>query len=186
MPGPVNIPDPVIRAMNGQNEDYRSPAVPALTKVLLEDVKKIFKTTTGTPFMIPTTGMGAWESALTNTLSRATGSCPSSSGSSACCESTSSGAWASTWTRWRASGARAPTWPRWSVGSATTRRGTPSRPWPSCWNSQGSHTQETKHTEGRRRTEHTSKWRRNTLTAHSRGVLSLFFHRNLSSTGCLL
>lgn len=111
VPGPVNIPDPVIRAMNRQNEDYRSPAVPALTKILLEDVKKIFKTTTGTPFMIPTTGThplsppstmirahrpwrrrhehplngrspraarsrsrmhagtGAWESALTNTLS---------------------------------------------------------------------------------------------------------------------
>nr|CAB3483409.1 unnamed protein product [Digitaria exilis] len=69
VPGPVNIPDQVIRAMNRQNEDYRSPAVPALTKLLLEDVKKIFKTTTGTPFMIPTTGTGAWESALTNTLS---------------------------------------------------------------------------------------------------------------------
>ncbi|KAG2619935.1 hypothetical protein PVAP13_3NG143705 [Panicum virgatum] len=69
VPGPVNIPDPVIRAMNRQNEDYRSPAVPALTKILLEDVKKIFKTTSGTPFIIPTTGTGAWESTLTNTLS---------------------------------------------------------------------------------------------------------------------
>jgi alanine-glyoxylate transaminase/serine-glyoxylate transaminase/serine-pyruvate transaminase len=65
----MNIPDPVIRAMNRQNEDYRSPAIPALTKVLLEDVKKIFKTTTSTLFLIPTTGTGAWESALTNTLS---------------------------------------------------------------------------------------------------------------------
>ncbi|KAF2291858.1 hypothetical protein GH714_035878 [Hevea brasiliensis] len=69
VPGPVNIPEPVIRAMNRNNEDYRSPAVPALTKTLLEDVKEIFKTTTGTPFLIPTTGTGAWESALTNTLS---------------------------------------------------------------------------------------------------------------------
>ncbi|XP_006659561.1 serine--glyoxylate aminotransferase [Oryza brachyantha] len=69
VPGPVNIPDQVIRAMNRQNEDYRSPAVPALTKTLLEDVKQIFKTTTGTPFLFPTTGTGAWESALTNTLS---------------------------------------------------------------------------------------------------------------------
>ncbi|KAK6925556.1 Aminotransferase class V domain [Dillenia turbinata] len=69
VPGPVNIPEPVIRAMNRNNEDYRSPAIPALTKTLLEDVKKIFKTTTGTPFLIPTTGTGAWESALTNTLS---------------------------------------------------------------------------------------------------------------------
>ncbi|GFQ02893.1 serine--glyoxylate aminotransferase [Phtheirospermum japonicum] len=69
VPGPVNIPDQVIRAMSRNNEDYRSPAIPALTKVLLEDVKQIFKTTSGTPFLIPTTGTGAWESALTNTLS---------------------------------------------------------------------------------------------------------------------
>ena len=57
VPGPVNIPEPVLRAMNRNNEDYRSPAVPAMTKTLLEDVKKIFKTTSGTPFMIPTTGI---------------------------------------------------------------------------------------------------------------------------------
>ena len=56
VPGPVNIPEQVIRAMNRNNEDYRSPAIPALTKTLLEDVKKIFKTTSGTPFIIPTTG----------------------------------------------------------------------------------------------------------------------------------
>ncbi|CAH9050515.1 unnamed protein product [Cuscuta europaea] len=69
VPGPVNIPEQVIRAMNRNNEDYRSSAIPALTKTLLQDVKKIFKTTSGTPFLIPTTGTGAWESALTNTLS---------------------------------------------------------------------------------------------------------------------
>lgn len=57
VPGPVNIPEPVLRAMNRNNEDYRSPAIPAMTKTLLEDVKKIFKTTSGTPFLIPTTGM---------------------------------------------------------------------------------------------------------------------------------
>lgn len=56
VPGPVNIPEQVIRAMNRNNEDYRAPAIPALTKTLLEDVKKIFKTTSGTPFIIPTTG----------------------------------------------------------------------------------------------------------------------------------
>lgn len=63
VPGPVNIPDHVIRAMNRNNEDYRAPPIPALTKDLLEDVKKIFKTTTGTPFLIPTTG-----TAFTNSL----------------------------------------------------------------------------------------------------------------------
>lgn len=56
VPGPTNIPEPVMRALNRNNEDYRSPAIPALTKILLEDVKKIFKTTTGTPFLFPTTG----------------------------------------------------------------------------------------------------------------------------------
>ncbi|KAF7833350.1 serine--glyoxylate aminotransferase [Senna tora] len=53
VPGPVNIPEPVI-------------PIPAMTKTLLEDVKEIFKTISGTPFLFPTT---AWESALTNTLS---------------------------------------------------------------------------------------------------------------------
>ncbi|GFZ20727.1 alanine:glyoxylate aminotransferase [Actinidia rufa] len=69
VPGPANIPEQVIRAMNRNNEDHRSPAIPTMTKTLLDDVKKIFKTTSGTPFIIPTTGTGAWESALTNTLS---------------------------------------------------------------------------------------------------------------------
>lgn len=69
VPGPVNIPEPVLRAMNRNNEDYRAPAIPAFTKTLLEDVKRIFNTTSGTTFLIPTTGTGAWESALTNTLS---------------------------------------------------------------------------------------------------------------------
>lgn len=57
VPGPVNIPEPVLRAMNRNNEDYRSPAVPAMTKTLLEDVKKLFKSTSGTTFLIPTTGV---------------------------------------------------------------------------------------------------------------------------------
>lgn len=56
VPGPVNIPEQVIRAMSRNNEDYRAPAIPALTKALLEDVKQIFKTTSGTPFLFPTTG----------------------------------------------------------------------------------------------------------------------------------
>lgn len=56
VPGPVNIPEQVLRAMNRNNEDYRSPAIPAMTKTLLEDVKQIFKTTSGTPFLFPTTG----------------------------------------------------------------------------------------------------------------------------------
>jgi alanine-glyoxylate transaminase/serine-glyoxylate transaminase/serine-pyruvate transaminase len=56
VPGPTNIPEHVIRAMNRNNENHRTPAITALTKSLLDDIKKIFKTTSGTPFLIPTTG----------------------------------------------------------------------------------------------------------------------------------
>jgi len=57
VPGPTNIPEHVIRAMNRNNENHRTPAITALTKTLLDDVKKIFKTTSGIPFLIPTTGI---------------------------------------------------------------------------------------------------------------------------------
>ncbi|KAL2649285.1 hypothetical protein R1flu_017413 [Riccia fluitans] len=69
VPGPVNIPEPVMRAMNRNNEDHRSPAFPKLSKSVIDDVKRIFKSSKGTSFIFPTTGTGAWESALTNTLS---------------------------------------------------------------------------------------------------------------------
>ncbi|CAM6111634.1 unnamed protein product [Calypogeia fissa] len=69
VPGPVNIPEPVLRAMNRNNEDHRSPAFPKLSKSVIDDVKQIFKSRLGTTFIFPTTGTGAWESALTNTLS---------------------------------------------------------------------------------------------------------------------
>jgi alanine-glyoxylate transaminase/serine-glyoxylate transaminase/serine-pyruvate transaminase len=55
--------------MNRSNEDHRSPAFPKLSKSVIDDVKQIFRTTTATSFIFPTTGTGAWESALTNTLS---------------------------------------------------------------------------------------------------------------------
>ncbi|MCO5573655.1 hypothetical protein L7F22_027427 [Adiantum nelumboides] len=69
VPGPVNVPEQILRAMNRNNEDYRSPAMPTLSKSVIEDIKRIFKTSSATSFIIPTTGTGAWESALTNTLS---------------------------------------------------------------------------------------------------------------------
>jgi alanine-glyoxylate transaminase/serine-glyoxylate transaminase/serine-pyruvate transaminase len=50
-------------------EDHRNPTFPDLVKPILEDVKKVFKTTTGQCFIYPSTGTGGWEAALTNTLS---------------------------------------------------------------------------------------------------------------------
>ena len=68
IPGPTNVPDPVRRAMNLPQEDMRSPDFPKLTLPLFADLKKVFKTETGQPFIYPSSGTGGWEAVLTNTL----------------------------------------------------------------------------------------------------------------------
>jgi alanine-glyoxylate transaminase/serine-glyoxylate transaminase/serine-pyruvate transaminase len=69
VPGPTNVPDRVLRAMHRAMEDHRSSDFPALAAPVLEDLKKIFKTTTGQAFIFPSSGTGAWEASLSNTLS---------------------------------------------------------------------------------------------------------------------
>jgi alanine-glyoxylate transaminase/serine-glyoxylate transaminase/serine-pyruvate transaminase len=49
-------------------EDHRSPKFPELARACLNGLKPIFKTTTGTPFIFPSSGTGCWEAALTNCL----------------------------------------------------------------------------------------------------------------------
>jgi alanine-glyoxylate transaminase/serine-glyoxylate transaminase/serine-pyruvate transaminase len=69
VPGPTNIPDRVQRAMVVAMEDHRSSKFPELSASVLTDLKKVFKTETGQIFIFPSSGTGAWEAALTNTLS---------------------------------------------------------------------------------------------------------------------
>ncbi len=69
VPGPTNIPDRVQRAMLVAMEDHRSSKFPDLSTSVLEDLKKVYKTETGQAFIFPSSGTGAWEAALTNTLS---------------------------------------------------------------------------------------------------------------------
>src|SRR5213596_510461 len=69
VPGPTNVPDRILRAMDRAMEDHRSSAFPALTAGLFRDLRKVFKTTTGQAFIFPATGTGGWEAALVNTLS---------------------------------------------------------------------------------------------------------------------
>src|ERR1700722_16644040 len=69
VPGPTNVPDHVLRAMVIAMEDHRSSSFPQLSTGLLRDLKKVFKTTAGQIFIFPSSGTGAWEAALTNTLS---------------------------------------------------------------------------------------------------------------------
>jgi alanine-glyoxylate transaminase/serine-glyoxylate transaminase/serine-pyruvate transaminase len=68
IPGPTNTPNEILSAMHVTMEDHRSPIFPKLFKPVLEDLKKVFKTETGQPFVFPATGTAGWEIALTNTL----------------------------------------------------------------------------------------------------------------------
>ena len=69
VPGPTNIPDRIQRAMVVAMEDHRSSKFPELSTSVLEDLKKVYKTEQGQVFIFPSSGTGAWEAALTNTLS---------------------------------------------------------------------------------------------------------------------
>lgn len=69
VPGPTNTPDRILRAMHVPMEDHRSSSFPDLVLPLLADLRKVFKTESGAPFVFPGTGTGGWEAALVNTLS---------------------------------------------------------------------------------------------------------------------
>jgi alanine-glyoxylate transaminase/serine-glyoxylate transaminase/serine-pyruvate transaminase len=68
IPGPTNVPDRVLRAIDRPTIDHRGPEFQALGKEVLEGIKRIFQTRH--PVIIyPASGTGAWEAALVNTLS---------------------------------------------------------------------------------------------------------------------
>lgn len=68
IPGPTNVPDRVLRAMSAPTIDHRGPEFAALTLSLLDAVKPVFGTA-GPVVIYPSSGTGAWEAALVNTLS---------------------------------------------------------------------------------------------------------------------
>lgn len=68
IPGPSNVPDRVLRAIDQPTIDHRGPDFQELTFGLLERVKKVFKCS-GPVIIYPASGSGAWEAALVNTLS---------------------------------------------------------------------------------------------------------------------
>ncbi len=68
IPGPTPVPDRIHRAMAQPILDHRGPTFQALAQRVLSSVKTIFKTKN--PVIIfPSSGTGAWEAALVNTLS---------------------------------------------------------------------------------------------------------------------
>ncbi len=68
IPGPTNVPDRVLRAMAQPTIDHRGPEFSKLTREILEGLRQVFKTS-GTVVIYPSSGTGAWEAALVNTLS---------------------------------------------------------------------------------------------------------------------
>lgn len=72
IPGPTNVPDRVLRAMDRPVIDHRGPEFAALTKEILPLLRAVFGTagapTGGEPILYPASGTGAWEAALVNVL----------------------------------------------------------------------------------------------------------------------
>ena len=69
IPGPTNVPDRILRAMDYPTIDHRGPDFAALGTRVLAGMKRIVKTDTGDVVIYPASGTGAWEAALVNTLS---------------------------------------------------------------------------------------------------------------------
>jgi len=69
IPGPTNIPDRILRAMDRPTIDHRSADFARLARECLEGMKAIFKMSRGHVFVYPASGTGAWEAAIVNAFS---------------------------------------------------------------------------------------------------------------------
>jgi alanine-glyoxylate transaminase/serine-glyoxylate transaminase/serine-pyruvate transaminase len=69
IPGPTNVPDRVLRAIDRPTIDHRGPEFGELGKAVLAGMRRIFKSGAGEVVIYPASGTGAWEAALVNTLS---------------------------------------------------------------------------------------------------------------------
>lgn len=68
IPGPTNVPERVLRALGQSTIDHRGPEFAQLTLEVLDGLRKVFKAN-GTVVIYPSSGTGAWEASLVNTLS---------------------------------------------------------------------------------------------------------------------
>jgi alanine-glyoxylate transaminase/serine-glyoxylate transaminase/serine-pyruvate transaminase len=68
IPGPTNVPDRVLRAIDRATIDHRGPDFGQLGREVIAGMKRVFKTD-GAVAIYPASGTGAWEAALVNTLS---------------------------------------------------------------------------------------------------------------------
>jgi alanine-glyoxylate transaminase/serine-glyoxylate transaminase/serine-pyruvate transaminase len=68
IPGPTNVPDRVLRAMDRPTIDHRGPEFAELARTVIAGMKRVFGTG-GAVAVFPASGTGAWEACLVNTLS---------------------------------------------------------------------------------------------------------------------
>jgi alanine-glyoxylate transaminase/serine-glyoxylate transaminase/serine-pyruvate transaminase len=69
IPGPTNIPESVRKACDMPTIDHRSPAFARMFKPAVDGVRKVLKMGEGEVIILPSTGTGGWEAAISNTLS---------------------------------------------------------------------------------------------------------------------
>lgn len=69
IPGPTNMPDELRRTIDYATIDHRSDVFVEMFKPVLAGVKRILKSNDAEALIFPSTGTGAWEAAITNTLS---------------------------------------------------------------------------------------------------------------------
>ena len=67
LPGPSNIPDRILRAMDYPTIDHRGPEFSKLALECFDGIKKVFKTKNDV-VIYPSSGTGAWEAALVNCI----------------------------------------------------------------------------------------------------------------------
>lgn len=68
IPGPTNVPDRILRAMDRPVIDHRGPAFAELTRAILPPLRHVFGTRDGAVVLYPSSGTGAWEASLVNVL----------------------------------------------------------------------------------------------------------------------
>lgn len=69
IPGPTNMPEEIRKACDIPTLDHRSPAFARLFRPAIAGVRRILRMGEGEVIIIPSTGTGGWEAAITNTLS---------------------------------------------------------------------------------------------------------------------
>jgi alanine-glyoxylate transaminase / serine-glyoxylate transaminase / serine-pyruvate transaminase len=67
-PRPTNVPDRILRTLSRPTIDHRGPAFALIAREAIEGLQRVFQTK-GAVVIYPSSGTGAWEAALVNTLS---------------------------------------------------------------------------------------------------------------------